>query len=268
TPDGSVFVKDLIYGNIIFNDKHIDDTILLKGDGYPTYHLANVIDDHLMGITHVLRGEEWLPSTPKHIVLYKALGWNLPEFVHLPLLFNPDRSKLSKRSGEVNVEDFAQRGYLPEALINFVALLGWSSSSGKKDEIFTLDELISEFSLEHIGRSGAIVMREKLDWLNKQHLIRKSESQNGLAELVSLLKPLVYERFGKQFNESDKEYKLGDIYRSKVIVTIKILKNKEGHLLLCVLAPIVLKLREWGHAKEIKLLWPNSHLLKDLVRLA
>ncbi|CAG8696383.1 18988_t:CDS:10 [Dentiscutata erythropus] len=221
TPDGSVTIKDLTYGNIIFNDKHIDDTILLKSDGYPTYHLANVIDDHLMGITHVLRGEEWLSSTPKHVALYKALGWNLPEFVHLPLLFNPDRTKLSKRSGDVNVEDLAKRGYLPEALINFVALLGWSSSSGKKDEIFTLDELIAEFSLEHIGRSGAIVMREKLDWLNKQHLIRKSESQDGLAELVSLLKPLAYERFGKQFNEADKKYKLGDEYLSKVIMTIK-----------------------------------------------
>ncbi|CAG8604557.1 9107_t:CDS:10, partial [Scutellospora calospora] len=214
TPDGVVNIKDLIYGNVMFNDKHIDDTILLKSDGYPTYHLANVIDDHLMGITHVLRGEEWLPSTPKHIVLYKALGWNLPEFVHLPLLLNPDRSKLSKRSGDVNVEDFAQRGYLPEALINFVALLGWSSSCEKKDDIFTLDELISEFSLEHIGKSGAIVMYDKLDWLNKQHLIRKSETPNGLAELVSLLKPLV-------LNESDEKYKLGDLYLSKVIMTIK-----------------------------------------------
>ncbi|CAG8682352.1 8404_t:CDS:10, partial [Cetraspora pellucida] len=221
TPDGVVTVKDLIYGNIIFNDKHIDDTILLKSDGYPTYHLANVVDDHLMGITHVLRGEEWLSSTPKHTVLYKALGWNLPEFVHLPLLFNPDRTKLSKRSGDINVEVLAQRGYLPEALINFVALLGWSSPNGKRDEIFTLDELISEFSLEHIGKSGAIVTREKLDWLNKQHLIRKCESPSGLAELVSSLKTLVYEQFGEQFNESDKKYKLGDVYLSEVIMTIK-----------------------------------------------
>ncbi|CAG8441631.1 16883_t:CDS:2 [Acaulospora colombiana] len=148
TPDGIITVKDLIYGNVEFNEKYIDDAILMKSDGYPTYHLANVIDDHLMGITHVLRGEEWLPSTPKHILLYRTLGWNVPEFAHLPLLLNPDKSKLSKRSGDVKVEDFMvgfirQKGYLPEALINFVSLLGWSPPDSGSD-IFTLDELISE----------------------------------------------------------------------------------------------------------------------------
>ncbi|RIA99073.1 glutamyl-tRNA synthetase [Glomus cerebriforme] len=212
TPDGVVTINDLIYGNVEFSDKHIDDTILLKSDGHPTYHLANVVDDYLMGITHVLRGEEWLSSTPKHIILYKLFGFDLPKFAHLPLLLNPDKSKLSKRSGDVNIKDLAEKGYLPETLINFVALLGWSPVKSKND-IFTMEELISEFTIEHVGRSSSIVMRDKLDWLNKQHLLHKTESENGLKELVNLLKPSVNEKF--------ENYRLKDKYLSNVIMTIK-----------------------------------------------
>jgi glutamyl-tRNA synthetase len=138
--------------------------VLLKSDGYPTYHLANVVDDHLMGITHVIRGEEWLSSTPKHILLYEYFGWDLPTFAHLPLLLNPDKSKLSKRQGDVAVEDYRQKGYLPEALVNFVALLGWNP--GTEQEIFTLAELVDEFSLERVGKSGAVFNLEKLNWIN------------------------------------------------------------------------------------------------------
>lgn len=135
----------MVYGKINFSNKTIDDTILIKSDGYPTYHLANVVDDHSMEITHVLRGEEWLSSTPKHILLYKALGWTPPLFAHLPLLLNPDGSKLSKRSGDVHVEQYIDKGYLPEALDNFVALLGWHPNDNS-EALFTMDELIEQVS--------------------------------------------------------------------------------------------------------------------------
>lgn len=169
---GSVKFKDLIRGEVEFKLENIDDQILLKSDGWPTYHLANVIDDHLMGITHVVRGEEWLPSTPKHILIYQALGWEVPQFGHLPLLLNPDRTKLSKRQGDVAVEDYLARGYLPQSLLNFLALLGWNP--GTEDEIFSVKELIKKFSLERIQKAGAIFNREKLDWINGYY-IRKME---------------------------------------------------------------------------------------------
>ncbi|CAG8433167.1 9568_t:CDS:10 [Diversispora eburnea] len=211
TPDSAVTVKDLIRGKVEFDKNHIDDTILLKSDGYPTYHLANVIDDHLMKITHVLRGEEWLPSTPKHMILYQSLGWDIPKFVHLPLLLNINKSKLSKRTGDSHVEEFAKLGYLPEALINFVALLGWSSPYERKDEIFTLNELISEFSINNLGHSNSIVSIEKLNFLNKQHLLLKSKSPEGLSQLTASLRELVNEKFRER---------LEDEYLALVIKTI------------------------------------------------
>lgn len=170
--DRIVGFDDVIRGAVEFNSDQIDDQVLLKSDGFPTYHLANVVDDHSMGITHVIRGEEWLSSTPKHVILYEFFGWELPVFAHLPLLLNPDKSKLSKRQGDVAVEDYREKGYLPEALINFVALLGWNP--GTEEEIFSLDDLIRRFSLEQVNKSGAVFNVEKLDWLNFQHLRRKS----------------------------------------------------------------------------------------------
>ena len=125
-PDEKIIIDDIIRGRVEFDSNIVDDQVLIKSDGYPTYHLANVIDDHLMKITHVIRGEEWLSSTPKHILLYDFLGWEKPMFAHLPLLLNSDRSKLSKRQGDVAVEDYRAKGYLKEALVNFVALLGWT----------------------------------------------------------------------------------------------------------------------------------------------
>lgn len=159
---------DLIRGDVEFSSDQIDDQVLLKSDGYPTYHLANVVDDHLMEISHVIRGEEWLSSTPKHVLLYRYFGWNPPQFAHLPLLLNPDRSKLSKRQGDVAVEEYRAKGYLKEALINFVALLGWNP--GDERELFTLEGLTREFSLERVGKAGAIFNIDKLNWLNFQHL--------------------------------------------------------------------------------------------------
>jgi glutamyl-tRNA synthetase len=169
-----IMFDDVVRGKISFSRKTVDDQVLMKSDGFPTYHLANVVDDHLMGITHVIRGEEWLPSTPKHILLYEAFEWDIPQFAHLPLLLNPDRSKLSKRQGDVAVEDYLVKGYLPEALLNFVALLGWNPGEGKTQEIFSLDELVEVFDLAHVHRGGSVFDVKKLDWLSAQYIKKLS----------------------------------------------------------------------------------------------
>ncbi len=161
---------DWVKGKMIFKTDEIDDQILLKSDGFPTYHLALVVDDHLMKVTQVVRGEEWLPSTPKHILTYFFLGWEPPDFIHLPLILNPDRTKLSKRQEDVAVEDYQRQGYLPEALINFSALLGWNP--GDNREIFSLEELIKEFSFSRVQKSPAAFDRQKLNWINREHLKR------------------------------------------------------------------------------------------------
>jgi glutamyl-tRNA synthetase len=167
--------NDHIRGEVEFSSDVVDDQVLIKTDKYPTYHLANVVDDHLMKITHVIRGEEWLSSTPKHVILYEAFGWETPIFAHLPLLLNADRSKLSKRQGDVAVEDYKNKGYLKEALINFVALLGWTAGDDK--EYYDIDELISKFSLDRVNKSGAVFNIEKLNWLNEEHLRKKTDTE-------------------------------------------------------------------------------------------
>jgi len=172
---------DIIREHVEFESNNVDDQVLIKSDGYPTYHLANVVDDHLMKITHVIRGEEWLSSTPKHVLLYDAFGWERPIFAHLPLLLNPDRSKLSKRQGDVAVEDYRDKGYLKDALVNFVALLGWNAGDDK--EFYYMDELISSFSLERVNKAGAVFDLQKLNWLNAVHLRNKTNE-----ELLLLLK--------------------------------------------------------------------------------
>jgi glutamyl-tRNA synthetase len=161
---GKIIFYDKIREKVEVENVLVDDQILIKSDGFPTYHLANVVDDHLMKITHIIRGEEWLSSTPKHIFMYDAFGWKIPKFVHLPLLLNPDRSKLSKRQGDVAVESYLEKGYLPEALINFIALLGWHPADDR--EIYSLKELEKVFSLKRINKSGAVFDIEKLDWMN------------------------------------------------------------------------------------------------------
>ena len=168
--DRDIECHDLVRGTVRFHTRDTDDQILLKSDGFPTYHLAVVVDDHLMGVTHVIRGEEWLPSTPKHILLYEAFGWQPTQFAHLPLLLNPDKSKLSKRQGDVAVEDYLAKGYLKEALINFVALLGWNPGHGETREIFTLEELAERFDLGQVNKSGAVFDIKKLDWMNTAYI--------------------------------------------------------------------------------------------------
>ena len=180
----TMVLNDLIRGIVSIDTSQSEDQVIVKSDGFPTYHLAVVIDDYLMKITHVVRGEEWIPSFPKHLLLYRYFGWDPPQFAHLPLILNPDRTKLSKRQGDVAVEDFRNKGYLPESLLNFVAMLGWSPSEDK--ELFTLPELIREFSLERVNKSGAIFDQEKLKWMNQQY-IQKLE----LDDLQDRLNPFI-----------------------------------------------------------------------------
>ncbi len=162
--EGQTKFNDLIWGELVFENSTLDDFVMLKSDGYPTYHLANIVDDHLMEISHVIRAEEWLSSVPRHILMYQALGFEPPNFAHLPMLLGADRSKLSKRHGAVSVSEYYEQGYLPEAMVNFLALLGWSLDD--KTEILSRQELIDSFSLERVSRTAAIFNRDKLNWMN------------------------------------------------------------------------------------------------------
>ncbi|MBN2780848.1 MAG: glutamate--tRNA ligase [Candidatus Marinimicrobia bacterium] len=166
--EGMCAFHDIVRGDVEIAWSQIDDQVLMKSDGFPTYHLANVVDDHYMEVTHIIRGEEWLPSVPKHLYLYESFGWKAPHMAHLPLLLNPDRSKLSKRQGDVAVEDYLKKGYLPDALNNFLALMGWNP--GGKNEIYTLDELIAAFDINKITKSGAVFDVQKLNWMNGQYI--------------------------------------------------------------------------------------------------
>jgi glutamyl-tRNA synthetase len=180
---GDVIFDDIVRGEVKINASDIDDQVLMKSDGFPTYHLASVVDDHLMEITHVIRAEEWLTSTPKHILLYEAFSWEAPKFAHIPLILNPDKSKLSKRQGDVAVEDYLAKGYLKEALINFVALLGWNPGQGSTQEIFSLEELARVFDLANVHKAGAVFDLKKLDWMNGEYI--KKFSVDELYERIS-----------------------------------------------------------------------------------
>ena len=211
--DTEIHVYDLIRGEVVINSRLLDDKVLYKSDGMPTYHLANIVDDHLMQITHVIRGEEWLPSAPLHVMLYKAFGWEAPRFAHLPLLLKPDgNGKLSKRdgdrlgfpvfplqwtdpkSGEVS-SGYRESGYLPEAVINMLALLGWNP--GTEQEIFSIDELVKAFSLDKISKSGAKFSLDKAKWFNHEYIQLKTAE-----ELYPAVEKLLVSK-GIQF---DKEY--------------------------------------------------------------
>ncbi len=176
--------NDAIRGVVKFQGHVVDDQVLMKSDGFPTYHLAHVVDDHLMEIDLVIRGEEWLSSLPKHLLLFEALGWTPPKYAHVPLLLNADRTKLSKRENAVSVEDYIAKGYLPEVLLNFLALLGWNP--GTTQELFSLNELIAQFSLDRVQKAGAIFDVTKLDWLQGQWM-RKIP----LSDFAARIRPLV-----------------------------------------------------------------------------
>ncbi len=182
-PDsGEVSFDDLVYGKTVFNCKEVDDQVLLKSDGFPTYHLAVVVDDHLMEITHIIRGDDWISSTPKHLLLYKAFGWTPPIHAHVPNVIGSDKLKLSKRKGDVSTESYRTKGYLPEALVNFLAFLGWNP--GTEKELFTMEELIADFSLDKVSKAGAVFNVDKLNWYNKQYL--KNLSNPELVEKAKL----------------------------------------------------------------------------------
>src|SRR3989338_6903326 len=183
--DQKIRFTDLVHGEIEIPSNDIDDQVLLKSDGYPTYHLAVVIDDYLMKITHVIRGVEWIPSTPKHILLYSAFGWESPKFAHAPNILGKSGKKLSKRESDVSVKEFIEKGYLPEALLNFIAFLGWNPKTDQ--EIFTLIELIDQFSLEKLNKSGAVFDLDKLDWINGLY-IRKMDPTELISKAASFFK--------------------------------------------------------------------------------
>jgi glutamyl-tRNA synthetase len=198
--EGETIAHDLLRGAVVIANAQVDDQVLLKSDGHPTYHLANVVDDHLMGITHVIRAEEWISSLPKHVQLYRAFGWELPVFCHLPLLRNADKSKISKRKNPVSLDYYRQGGILPEALLNYLALMGWAMPD-ERDQ-FSLDEFVAAFRLEDISLGGPVFDLDKLGWLNGKY-IRDLEADELLARLrgnvlsdeyLGAILPLVQER--------------------------------------------------------------------------
>jgi len=245
--DEEILFNDLIRGDISVNTDALDDKVLFKSDGMPTYHLAHMVDDHLMKITHVIRGEEWLPSLPLHVLLYRAFGWEPPLFAHLPLLLKPDgKGKLSKRDGDKmgfpvfplfwpygeTAKGYREDGYYPEAFINMLALLGWNP--GTEQEIFSMEELINAFSLERVGKSGSRFDPEKAKWFNHQYLQRRTNNQLALefreflrakgfhVDMVRLeiLTGLVKERvsFVKEiWEQTDFFFKTPDVYDPEVV---------------------------------------------------
>ena len=183
--EGQTTFHDVLYGTITVENGMLDDLVLLKSDGYPTYHLANVVDDHLMEISHIMRGDEWLPSVPKHVLLYNAFGWELPVYAHLPLILAPTgQGKLSKRHGGVEVHDFRRQGYLPEAVVNYLARVGWSYDD--KTEIFSREELIRYFDLSGVNSSPARFSYERLEWMNGYY-IRQLDPADLAERLVPFL---------------------------------------------------------------------------------
>ena len=175
--EGTTTFHDELFGDITVNNNELDDMVLIKSDGYPTYNFANVVDDHLMGITHVVRGSEYLSSTPKYNLLYDAFGWEIPKYIHCPQITDETHKKLSKRTGSASYEDLINQGYLPECILNFVALLGWSQSND--NEIFSLQELIKEFDYHRISKSPAVFDRVKLNWMNGEY-IKKMDDKDYL----------------------------------------------------------------------------------------
>ena len=182
-PPGSARFDDLVHGPIAFDNANIEDFVILRSDGHPTYHLSVVADDVEMKMTHVVRGDDHISNTPKHVLLYQAIGAPVPQFAHVPLILGPDKKRLSKRHGATSVMDYARRGYLPEAMLNFLALLGWSPGAGDR-ELFSADELKEVFDLCGISGGNAVFNQEKLDWFNQQHMLRLSP-----VELANRVKP-------------------------------------------------------------------------------
>lgn len=209
---GEIICHDKLRGELKYKANDIEDFVLLKSDGYPTYHLANIVDDHAMEITHVLRGEEWLSSLPKHVLLYEAFGWEQPIFVHLSVILGADgKKKLSKRDGDVSVDAFVEAGYLREALLNFIALLGWNPGKGSTQEIFSLAELVEHFSLCNLNAAGAVFDRKKLDWMNHEYITKLT-----VPELLARVRALGMIEHAPWYTKTSTECQ-GDMYLTKVL---------------------------------------------------
>ena len=218
--EGTTVVNDLVYGNVVIENKILDDQILLKSDGYPTYNFANVVDDHLMGITHVIRGHEYLDQTAKYNLLYEAFGWQPPTYIHVAMVLGEDGTKLSKRNGDASFMDLYNDGYLPEAIVNYLVLLGWSPSTNQ--EIFTMDELIKEFDPKRISKSSSQYDVKKLNWVNS-HYMKKLDIEDLLKITVPHLKQ-VYDLS----NKSDEWVKhLVTIYKDHISYGKEIVKCTE-----------------------------------------
>ena len=184
--DGETSFYDLLRGEISYENRNLQDLVLLKTDGYPTYHMANVVDDHLMEISHIMRADEWIPTAPLHVQMYQAFGWEPPIYAHMPVVLRPDgKGKLSKRDGAVGVLEYQQKGYLPEAVVNYLALLGWAYDD--KTEIFTIDELIEKFNVEKVNPSPARYSFEKLEWMNQHYINHVLELDDVAARCVPFL---------------------------------------------------------------------------------
>lgn len=203
--EGTTTFHDAIYGDITVDNEELDDMILIKSDGFPTYNFANVVDDHLMSITHVVRGNEYLSSSPKYTRLYQAFGWEEPIYVHCPLITNEEHKKLSKRSGHSSFEDLLEQGFVTEAIVNFIALLGWSSSSN--EEIFSLEDLIKEFDYHHINKAPAVFDMNKLRWMNSEY-IKKMDNEKYYEMAI----PYIKEAIQKDLDL----YKIADLVKSRI----------------------------------------------------
>ena len=233
TKDNHIGWEDLVHGNVSFPAKVIEDFVIVKSDGFPTYHFASVVDDHLMNVSHVMRGDEWISSTPKHLLLYEAFGWQPPYFAHLPPILGQNHKKLSKREGAKSTLEYLEEGYLPEALVNFLTLLGWAPSpsealveGGKRErEIFSLEELTRIFSIDRINKNSPIFNIEKLNWFNGQWIrkLDKDELTRRLNQIypnynvqkIKDLVPIVQDRLG---NLKDFEKLAGPLIEEKVNV--------------------------------------------------
>ena len=241
-----IVFEDVIKGKITINTNDMDDQVLIKADGFPTYHFAVVVDDHLMGITHIVRGDEWISSTPKHIYLYEALGFEKPIFIHLPTVLNKSGKKLSKRNDDASVEDFRLKGYLPEALINYLALVGWSPESN--EEILSLDEMVKQFSFDRVSKSGGVFDVDKLDWVNAQY-IRKME----VSELAKLVKPyLVKAGFIKEDICEKRLELITKTFQESISRLPEIVEQSRFLFENVAVEPDALKMRNVGHIEILK----------------
>ena len=245
--------QDELRGTIEINNSQLDDQVLIKSDGYPTYHFANVVDDHLMGISHVIRAEEWISSTPKHVKLYEAFGWEVPKFIHMPLLRNTDKSKISKRKNPVSLSYYQRAGILPEAMCNFLGLMGWSF--GDDQEIFSLEQMIEVFDFKNVSLGGPIFDQTKLTWVNQTYMHKMSSDEFVsyirekivTEDFLKRLKPLALERMSRfeQFFDNNSFFFNGELNYAGLNIVPKNVEDNDFRKMIKQLAESLDELYEW-----------------------